>query len=178
MVSVRYSDRGDRLMHRVWDDMTLLGRITTMVCIPILLLMAMVWVGDQTRNAPASTASGEDPAAWADRLEAEYLDMVGRDTWQDHCQQDKAEWACETTGMDATNLGLLQVQMNGEYDDPYMQDLAGRAINAVIATLAFYEPTEEHMDWVIAVDHQRRPQAIGCKPFMADRWHGETMSGR
>jgi hypothetical protein len=118
MVPVPYSHRGKRLMRRVWDDMTLLGRVTTMVCIPILLLLATVWVGDQTRHEPTSTAGGEDPAAWADRLEAEYLDMVGRDSWPDHCQQDKAEWACATNGMDAPNLGLLQVQMNGEYDDP------------------------------------------------------------
>lgn len=90
-------------------------------------------------------------------MEAEYLDLVGRDSWLDHCQQDKAEWACETRGMDATRLGLLEVQMNGRHDDPYMQDLAGRAINSMLATLAIYEPTEEHMDWVIAVDHQGAP---------------------
>lgn len=113
-----------------------------------------MWAGEQTCHKASSTANGEDPAAWAKLFALEYLDVVGRGSWLDHCLQDRAEWAREITGLDATSLGLRQTQRNGLYDDPYMQYLAGRAINAIFAALALYESAHEHMDWVIAVDHQ------------------------
>lgn len=90
-------------------------------------------------------------------MEAAYLQMVGRDSWSDLCFEDKAEWACETSGMDAQSIGVLQLQMNGRYDDPYLEDLADRGINAVLSTLAYYDETEDHMDWIMAVDHAGTP---------------------
>lgn len=90
-------------------------------------------------------------------MEAAYLQMVGRDSWSDLCFEDKAEWACETSGMDAQSIGVLQLQMNGRYDAPYLEDLADRGINAVMSTLAYYDETEDHMDWIMAVDHAGTP---------------------
>lgn len=35
---------------------------------------------------------------------------------------------------------------------------AGRAIDSMFASVAFYEPTEEHMEGAMAVDHLGAPQ--------------------
>lgn len=151
-------------MRQVWDEMNFRGRVIVIGNIVILWMLLSAITGEYGENDRQSSAgspgSGQRPgdsSEWADQMEAAYLQMVGRDSWSDHCFKDKAEWACETHGMDAQSIGVLELQMNGRHDDPYLEDLADRGINAVMSTLAYYDETEDHMDWIMAVDHAGTP---------------------
>lgn len=151
-------------MRQAWDEMNFRGRVIVIGSIVILWMLLSAIIGEYGENdrqasadSPGSGQFDGDAGEWADQMEAAYLQMVGRDSWSDHCFEDKAEWACETYGMDAQSIGVLQLQMNGRYDDPYLEDLADRGINAVMSTLAYYDETEDHMDWIMAVDHAGTP---------------------
>lgn len=151
-------------MRQVWDEMNFRGRVIVIGSIVILCMLLSAITGEYGENdqqssadSPGSGQSAGDAGEWADQMEATFLQLVGRDSWSDLCFEDKAEWACETYGMDAQSIGVLELQMNGRYDDPYLEDLADRGINAVMTTLAYYDETENHMDWIMAVDPTGTP---------------------
>lgn len=151
-------------MRQVWDEMNFRERVIVIGSLVILCMLLSAIIGEYGENdrqaGADSSGSGQlsgDASQWADQMETAYLQMVGRDSWSEHCVEDKAEWACETHGMDAQSIGVLELQMNGRHDDPYLEDLADRGINAVMSTLAYYDETEDHMDWIMAVDHAGSP---------------------